>query len=181
MLHRSIVVGWVVTPTSLFALPGLFYWQPTARLFWYRVVLFLPPVESAQGARWAHLGCVKDQKPVREPIHGNCNTRPICFISCAAWVNLPQNQPFLTFHQQVYGGRDQSGADCYGWFGAVFGGSREVWESGMGGMENQAGHHTGDLPTLYTHYQIPIPWKLSLKMPAFGNVTSSGTPWTKVH
>ena len=51
MLHRSIVVGWVVTPTSLFALPGLFYWQPTARLFWYRVVLFLPPVESAQGAR----------------------------------------------------------------------------------------------------------------------------------
>ena len=26
-----------------------------------------------------------------------------------------------------------------------------VWKIG------EEGHHTGDLPTLYTHYQIPIP------------------------
>ena len=78
MLHHSIVVGWAVTPTSLFALPGfillaalsarLWYriwcWNSGAQL-WYRIVPFLFPVESTQGARWAHLGCVKDQKHVR--------------------------------------------------------------------------------------------------------------------
>ena len=48
-----------------FCPPGFILLAALSARLWYRIVPFLLPVESTQGARWAHLGCVKDQKHVR--------------------------------------------------------------------------------------------------------------------
>ena len=197
MLHHSIVVGWAVTPTSLFALPGLFYWQlwVLARL-WYRIwCSTLVQNRALSSPRGKYSRCTvgafrmcKGPKTCESlaPLQGNCNTRPICFISCAAWVSrCPKTNPFLPPTRCMEEGiraerifMDKFMADLEQFSGEAGRYGSQVWGVWKIGEE---GHHTGDLPTLYTHYQIPIPWKLSLKMPAFGNVTSSGTPWTKVH
>ena len=85
-------MGWAVTPTSLFALLGLFYWQlseSACLTLSYRVVLFLPPFGKYSKCTVGAFRMCKGPKTCESltPIHGNCNTRPIWFISCAAWVN----------------------------------------------------------------------------------------------
>ena len=110
MLHHSIVVGWAVTPTSLFALPGLFYWQlsvldsgtESGAQLWCSTLAQNRALSSPRGKySRCTVGAFRMCKGPKTceslaPLQGNCNTRPICFISCAAWVSrCPKTNPFL--------------------------------------------------------------------------------------
>ena len=72
----------------------------------YRVVLFLPPFgkyssRCTVGAFRMCKGPKTCESPA--PLQGKCNTRPICFISCAA-LACPKTYPsFLPLTHQVYG------------------------------------------------------------------------------
>ena len=161
-------MGWAVTPTSLFALLGLFYWQlseSASLTLWYRIVLFLPPLESTQGARWAHLGCVKDQKHVRARPPYKASVTPGPFASYHARrleLSLPAPKPTLSYPLPTRC-MERKGSERSGFLWLIWSSFRRK-QGGMGAAygrygKSGAGHHTSDLPTLYHPLPDPYPLK----------------------
>ena len=88
MLHHTIVVGSPVTPTSLFASWVYSIGSSQCSTLVQNRALSSPRGTYSRCTVSAFRMC-KGPKTCESltPIHGNCNTRPIWFISCAAWVN----------------------------------------------------------------------------------------------
>ena len=118
-----------------------------------------------KGARWAHLGCVKDQKHVRARHPYKATVTPGPFASYHARrleLSLPAPKPTLSYPLPTRC-MERKGSERSGFLWLIWSSFRRK-QGGMGAAygrygKSGAGHHTRDLPTLFHPLPDPYPLK----------------------
>ena len=150
---------WVVTPTSLFVLPGLFHWHLRERAldFGTESCSFFSP-GSTQGCTVGAFRMCKGPKTCESlrPYKATVTLGP--FASDHAPRQQNASKPTPSYPRPGERMEEGIGARINLWrIWSSFGGRGRCGGLVWWAWKIRKGHHTADLPTLHTHYQIPIP------------------------